>query len=714
MERMNKLLLFLFIIGIFVISCTDTLDKTTGYNNKPRIEYSSCSSCLECIDQFNCPENAIKLDQRTQTAYIDADLCSGCMDCMNLFTCPDDAFTINVDDIKPAQINDIIATSDTIGMLNIQFTATGDDSTSGRAFRYELVLKDSNDQVIENDFIPTLPQNAGVTENWNLGNLPENEFVKLELEAFDELEQSSFPATEEVQILGEIIDEVPPAPIDDIIISSISMNSFQINWTSPGDDGDIGTSSYYIIKIHTEDITESNWGEIDEYEQNITPQEAGNEEILIIVDLEPVTEYFIGIKAVDESENISVLSNIAQAATTEIPDEIPPSAITDLQANPTEEIIELSWTSPGDDGSQGIAYYYEIRISQGEITELNWIDAELLEDPPVPMESGSFQNYFIEDLQQGITYYFAIKAFDENNNVSPLSNVPSANLIIDNISPSAISDLQANPTDEIIELTWTAPGDDGTQGTAFSYEIRISQETISEDNWSDNELLDDPPLPLEAGTSQYYIVENLEHEITYYFAIKTSDESDNISLLSNVPSTNLIIDIIPPSDITDLTVYEGSTSNLNTMKIQWIAPGDNGTQGIADHYEIKYSTSEITEYNWESAVLFDDPPVPQVAGSLQFCYVNVLEPATIYYFAIKAFDDFNNVNQISNSPAGKLVYQIDTVGCRNCNNCIYDCDYDAILQGPGYKYIEPDLCEACGDCTCPWPQNYIHKAVVAY
>ncbi len=162
MERMNKLLLLLFLIGIFVISCTDTLDKTTAYNNKPRIEYSSCSSCLECIDLFDCPENAIKLDQRTQTAYIDADLCSGCMDCMNLFRCPDDAFTINVDNIKPAQINDIIATSDTIGMMSIQFTATGDDSTSGRAFRYELVLKDSNDQVIENDFNTPLPQNSGV------------------------------------------------------------------------------------------------------------------------------------------------------------------------------------------------------------------------------------------------------------------------------------------------------------------------------------------------------------------------------------------------------------------------------------------------------------------------------------------------------------------------------------------------------------------------
>jgi len=601
MGKMNKLFLLLMIIGLFVASCTDTIDKTTGHNDKPRIEYSSCTSCYECVDLFDCPENAIKLDNRTQTMYIDADLCTGCMDCINLFTCPDDAFTIDVDNIKPAQINDIIAASDSIGKMNIQFTATGDDSTSGRAFRYELVLKDSNDQTIENDFITPLPQNAGAIENWDLDNLPEDELVTLEIEVFDELEQASIPAHTEVQIMGEVIDEEPPSSINDVTASSVSMNSFQVSWTAPGDDGHVGISSYYIVKVHTEAITVSNWEELEEYEQNIVPQPAGNEEVLIIVDLDPVTEYFVGIKAVDEVENISQLSNIVQATTTDIPDETPPSAITDLQADPTDTLIELTWTATGDDGTQGTAYSYEIRISQSEITSGNWNDAELLEGAPWPLESGSIQNYTVEDLQQGIIYYFAIKAFDESGNVSPLSNVPNGSLIVDNISPY---------------------------------------------------------------------------------------------------------------DIADLAVYEGSTSNLSTIKIMWTAPGDDGNVGIADHYEIRYSTSMITASNWSSATIFNDPPNPQNAGTSQYCYVNGLNAATIYYFAIKAFDESGNENQVSNSPAGKIVYQINTGPCRNCSNCIYDCNYDAILQGPGYKYIDPDLCRACGDCTCPW--NLIYKAVVAY
>ncbi|MCF7858386.1 MAG: ferredoxin [Candidatus Cloacimonetes bacterium] len=59
-----------------------------------------------------------------------------------------------------------------------------------------------------------------------------------------------------------------------------------------------------------------------------------------------------------------------------------------------------------------------------------------------------------------------------------------------------------------------------------------------------------------------------------------------------------------------------------------------------------------------------------------------------------------------------MVYQINTGACHNCSNCIYDCDENAILQGPGYKYIDADLCQTCGDCSCPY--NLIYKAVIAY
>ena len=587
-------------VGLF-ISCSDSLDKTTSFNKLMRVEYSNCTGCLECINNFQCPEGAIKIDERTQTVYIDADLCTQCMDCINLFNCPEDAFTIQPDEVGPAGIDDFTAISDSIGKLNLQFTATGDDSLSGCAFRYELTLEKANGEVLVPEFEIPLPLIAGTLENWVINDLPEYELITVELQAFDEIGNSSPISSSQITIMGEIIDTIPPSSIQDISIDNIEMNSFHLNWTAVGDDGMEGTAAFYIIKIHTDEITIANWDFIPEYEQNMIPQPFGSPESLIIVDLEPETDYFAAIKAVDESNNISPISNVAQATTTEIPDTTSPSAITDLTAFPTELDITLTWTSPGDDGNVGTAYYYEIRMSETEITEENWGNAELL------------------------------------------------------------------------------PG---------------------------------PPWPLEAGSLQDYIVENLEHNITYYFAIKAFDESQNVSELSNVPFAMLIEDIIPPSDITDLQVVEGYTPNLHTINIRWTAPGDNGNVGTAAYYDIRYALEPIDENNWNDALEVNNPPDPEPAGNLQNYSVTGLDAATIYYFGIKAFDENNNSSNVSNSPGGKLVFQINTAACINCSNCIYDCPIGAIHQGPGYKYIDPDQCDACGSCTCPY--GLIFRAVVAY
>ena len=58
----------------------------------------------------------------------------------------------------------------------------------------------------------------------------------------------------------------------------------------------------------------------------------------------------------------------------------------------------------------------------------------------------------------------------------------------DNTPPATVTDLRvSSPTTSSLALTWTAPGDDGHDGTADSYEFRYSGTPIDAGNWDDCE-----------------------------------------------------------------------------------------------------------------------------------------------------------------------------------------------------------------------------------
>lgn len=107
----------------------------------------------------------------------------------------------------------------------------------------------------------------------------------------------------------------------------------------------------------------------------------------------------------------------------------------------------------------------------------------------------------------------------------------------DTTAPAAVTNLAvASTTSSAASLTWTAPGDDGSTGTATAYDIRYSTSPITPASWASATQAAGEPSPAEAGTSQSFTVTGLSASTTYYFAMKTSDEVPNVSGLSNVPS----------------------------------------------------------------------------------------------------------------------------------------------------------------------------------
>ncbi len=217
----------------------------------------------------------------------------------------------------------------------------------------------------------------------------------------------------------------------------------------------------------------------------------------------------------------------------------------------------------------------------------------------------------------------------------------------DTTPPVAVSNLAAPTSGSTnVNLTWTAPGDDNTTGTAASYDIRYSTSTITTGNWASATQVTGEPTPAVAGTSQSFNVTGITASTTYYFAIRTKDEVPNESALSNVVSkTTTSVDTTAPAAISNLAAPSG---NHNSVNLTWTSPGDDNTTGTATSYDIRYSTSTITTGNWASATQATGEPTPLVAGSSQSFNVTGLSGSTTYYFAIRATDEVPNVGALSN------------------------------------------------------------------
>jgi len=104
-------------------------------------------------------------------------------------------------------------------------------------------------------------------------------------------------------------------------------------------------------------------------------------------------------------------------------------------------------------------------------------------------------------------------------------------------------------------------------------------------------------------------------------------------------------DTTPPFAVTDLAAGEATTDSIT---LTWTSPGDDGNFGTASEYDIRYSTSEITEANWDSATQATGEPAPQLAGSMESFIVGNLTPGTTYYFALKTADEVPNWSGLSN------------------------------------------------------------------
>ncbi|MCX7956807.1 MAG: hypothetical protein N2643_02805, partial [Endomicrobia bacterium] len=274
------------------------------------------------------------------------------------------------------------------------------------------------------------------------------------------------------------------------------------------------------------------------------------------------------------------------------------------------------------------------------------------------------QRIVIQNLIEGVLYYFRIWLRDDSNNWSQPSNQTSSypKPTQDTTPPAKIENvsLTAGPNGSQITVIWQATGDDGTIKNIVDGMYRIRYSTYTQLDWSSNIGWTQPGIRYQievstnvtSGTYQTVILSGLIEGVTYYMRIWLRDENtDNWSEMSDIFSTYAKTE--PPSPITDLKA-EGFFFGIKEgeVRLSWTAVGDNGNIGIAAQYIIKVSTlSNINDdMGFSKAQLLSDfsnvvIPEPQQSGTKQTLLITGLIPGVSYYFAIKVKDNAGLLSQ---------------------------------------------------------------------
>jgi lysyl endopeptidase len=224
---------------------------------------------------------------------------------------------------------------------------------------------------------------------------------------------------------ANLSDNTPPARIEDLTVTAVDTTSMTLAWTAAGDDGDQGTALRYVLRYATSPIdSEADFDAASSVVQVPPPKQAETEQSATARGLVPDSTYYFAIRSIDDGRNESPIGG--GTVGTRLPDKIPPAPIQDFQlttVNTSDLSVTLEWTATGDDRRRGEAQTYALRYASSPITTAaDFQDATPVTGLPQPAGASTAETLRLDGsdgLEQGTSYYFALRATDNAGNASP-------------------------------------------------------------------------------------------------------------------------------------------------------------------------------------------------------------------------------------------------------------------------------------------------------
>jgi chitodextrinase len=228
----------------------------------------------------------------------------------------------------------------TSSSVTLTWTAPGDDSLIGNATRYEIrystsLITGANYSSATAIANPPAPLASGSTQSFVVGGLLAATPYWFAMRTQDDAGNWSGISNVITKTTLAAPDTLRPAAMA-LNVTSVTDTSATLSWSATGDDSLSGTATSYDIRYSATPITSANWASATQATNEPAPQVAGSLQTYIVHPLQREHAYYFGIRATDDAGNVSALSNVPGATTT---DTVPPMAIRDLTAS----FVWLGW-----------------------------------------------------------------------------------------------------------------------------------------------------------------------------------------------------------------------------------------------------------------------------------------------------------------------------------------------------------------------------------
>ncbi|MCK5358616.1 MAG: hypothetical protein KAJ48_09495, partial [Elusimicrobiales bacterium] len=151
------------------------------------------------------------------------------------------------------------------------------------------------------------------------------------------------------------------------------------------------------------------------------------------------------------------------------------------------------------------------------------------------------------------------------------------------------------------------------------------------------------------GTTNVCYEDSIGDSSTYYYRITANNADGLEGEASSIVSVET--DIEAPTSVIDLKI-SSAIAETGQIKFTWTAPSENIKLG---YYIIKTSANSLGYDDWENAVFVATVPASALTGNQETFETTVDSTSSIKYFALKAFDSYDNASTVSNSAIFDLI-----------------------------------------------------------